>query len=30
LIKIYNHMKSEENRYGMQIKMADMIKVSNV
>ena len=30
LIKIYNHMKSEENRYGMQIKMADMIKVSKV
>jgi flavin-dependent dehydrogenase len=30
LLKIYNHMKREENRYGMEIKIADMIKVSKV
>ena len=28
LIRIYNHMKKEENRYGMQVKMMDMMKVS--
>jgi flavin-dependent dehydrogenase len=28
LLRIYNHMKKEENRYGMQVKMLDMMKVS--
>ena len=28
LLRIYNHMKREENRYGMKVRMADMIKVS--
>jgi flavin-dependent dehydrogenase len=30
VLKIYNHMKSQENRYGMKIRMADMIKVSKI
>ena len=30
LIKIYRHMKSEEDRYGMTIKMTDMMKVSKI
>jgi len=28
LLRIYNYMKKEENRYGMQVKMMDMMKVS--
>jgi flavin-dependent dehydrogenase len=30
LLKIYNHMKKEEYRYGMEIRMTDMFKVSNI
>lgn len=30
LLRIYNHMKNEEDRYGMQVKMTDMMKVSKV
>jgi flavin-dependent dehydrogenase len=30
LLNIYRHMKSEENRYGMAIKIADMIRVSKI
>jgi flavin-dependent dehydrogenase len=28
MLKLYRHMKSEEDRYGMQVKMSDMFKVS--
>lgn len=28
MVKIYRHMKSEQDRYGMEVKMADMLKVS--
>ena len=28
LLRIYNHMKREEDRYGMKVRIADMIKVS--
>jgi hypothetical protein len=28
MLKLYRHMKSEEDRYGMQVKMSDMLKVS--
>jgi len=30
LVKIYNHMKSEQSRYGMEIKISDMIKISKI
>ena len=30
LIRIYNHMKNNEDRYGMKVKITDMIKVSKV
>jgi flavin-dependent dehydrogenase len=30
LLTIYNHMKREEDRYGMKVKIADMIKVSKI
>ena len=30
LLKIYNHMKKEEYRYGMKVRMTDMIKVSKI
>jgi S-adenosylmethionine synthetase len=30
LLKIYNHMKREEDRYGMKVRIADMIKVSKI
>jgi len=30
LLNIYRHMKSEEDRYGMAIKIADMIRVSKI
>src|SRR5918912_827007 len=30
LLRIYNHMKNEEDRYGMQVKMINMMKVSRV
>lgn len=28
LLRIYNHMKSNENRYGMEVSMLNMMKVS--
>jgi hypothetical protein len=30
LLKIYRHMKSQEDRYGMEIKIADLMKVSKI
>lgn len=30
LFRIYNHMKAQESRYGMQVKIADLIKVSKI
>lgn len=30
MIKIYNHMKGEEDRFGMAVRMADMLKVSKI
>ncbi len=30
LLRIYNHMKSQEDRYGMKVRIADMIKVSRI
>jgi flavin-dependent dehydrogenase len=30
LLKIYNHMKNQEDRYGMKVKMTDMVKVSRI
>jgi hypothetical protein len=30
MLKIYQHMKSEEQRYGMEVRMADMLKVSRI
>ncbi|MEW5840874.1 NAD(P)/FAD-dependent oxidoreductase [Nitrososphaera sp.] len=30
MIKIYNHMKGEEDRYGMAVRMADMLKVAKL
>jgi len=30
LLKIYQHMKSEENRYGMEVRIFDMFKVSRI
>lgn len=30
LLKIYNHMKKEEDRYGMKVRMTDMIKISKM
>jgi flavin-dependent dehydrogenase len=30
LFKIYNHMKNEENRYGMEVRFKDLIKVSRI
>jgi flavin-dependent dehydrogenase len=30
LLKIYNHMKKEEYRYGMKVRMTDMVKVSKI
>ncbi len=30
MLKIYNHMKSEEDRYGMAVKWTDMLKVSKI
>lgn len=30
MLKIYRHMKGEEDRYGMAVRMADMLKVSQV
>jgi flavin-dependent dehydrogenase len=30
MLKVYRHMKSEEARYGMTVKMADMFKVSRM
>jgi hypothetical protein len=30
LLRIYNHMKREEDRYGMEIRMLDLIKVAKI
>ncbi len=30
LIKIYTHMKTQENRYGMEIKMLNMFKLTKI
>jgi flavin-dependent dehydrogenase len=30
MLKIYRHMKSEEERYGMEIRMTDMLKISRI
>jgi hypothetical protein len=30
MLKLYQHMKSEEERYGMKVRMADMLKVSKI
>jgi hypothetical protein len=30
MLKLYRHMKSEEERYGMNVKMSDMLKVSQI
>ncbi len=30
MMRIYNHMKREEDRFGMEVKMADMLKVSKI
>ena len=30
LLKIYNHMKHEEKRYGMEVKFKDLMKVSRI
>jgi flavin-dependent dehydrogenase len=30
MLKLYRHMKGEEERYGMEIRMADMLKVSRI
>jgi flavin-dependent dehydrogenase len=30
MLKIYRHMKSEEERYGMKVSMADMLKLSSI
>jgi flavin-dependent dehydrogenase len=30
MLRIYNHMKGEEDRYGMEIKIANMMKVSKL
>jgi flavin-dependent dehydrogenase len=30
MFKLYRHMKSEEERYGMKIRIADMLKVSRI
>ncbi|MGI0049583.1 MAG: NAD(P)/FAD-dependent oxidoreductase, partial [Nitrososphaera sp.] len=30
MLKLYRHMKSEEARYGMEVRMADMLKVSKI
>jgi hypothetical protein len=30
MLKIYQHMKSEEERYGMDVRMADMLKISRI
>jgi hypothetical protein len=30
LLRIYHHMKNNQDRYGMEIKIADMMKVSSI
>jgi hypothetical protein len=30
MLKLYRHMKSEEERYGMKVNMTDMLKVSGI
>ncbi|HEU5172528.1 MAG TPA: NAD(P)/FAD-dependent oxidoreductase, partial [Nitrososphaeraceae archaeon] len=30
LLRIYHHMKNNQDRYGMEVKIADMMKVSSI
>jgi flavin-dependent dehydrogenase len=30
MLKLYRHMRREEDRYGMEVKMSDMLKVSRI
>ena len=30
LLRIYKHMKNEEDRYGMVVRIADMMKISKI
>jgi hypothetical protein len=30
MLKIYRHMKGHEDRYGMGVRMVDMLKVAKV
>jgi len=30
LLKIYNHMKHEEKRYGMEVKFKDLVNLSKI
>jgi flavin-dependent dehydrogenase len=30
MLKIYRHMKSEEERYGMKVSMGDMLKLASI
>ena len=30
MLRLYRHMKSEEERYGMKIRMSDMLKVAGI
>jgi hypothetical protein len=30
MLRLYRHMKSEEERYGMNVKMSNMLKVSGI
>jgi hypothetical protein len=30
MFKLYRHMKSEEDRYGMKVRMSDMLKISGI
>jgi flavin-dependent dehydrogenase len=30
LLRIYHHMKNNQHRYGMEVKIADMMKVSSI
>jgi flavin-dependent dehydrogenase len=30
MLKLYRHMKSEEDRYGMDVNISDMLKVSRI
>jgi hypothetical protein len=30
MFKLYRHMKGEEERYGMKVRMSDMLKLSRI